>query len=80
MVEHRFTSLSEMLLHHSGYCREITLDPVFIRVAACLDFLCMDDNSRPRGNAEVSFTLESKHIKRMEWPDYSSDLNHIEHV
>lgn len=36
----------------------------------------MDDIARPHRFAEVSDTLESGNIKRMEWPDCSSDLNH----
>ncbi|GFX68429.1 hypothetical protein TNCV_3998611 [Trichonephila clavipes] len=40
----------------------------------------MDDNTRPHRNVEVSDTLQSENILRMQWPAYSPDLILIEHV
>ncbi|GFW91176.1 transposable element Tcb2 transposase [Trichonephila clavipes] len=40
----------------------------------------MDDNARPHRTHAVEELLESEDITRMDWPAYSPDLNHIEHV
>ncbi|GFX53890.1 hypothetical protein TNCV_1598361 [Trichonephila clavipes] len=40
----------------------------------------MDGNARPHWTLAVEELLESEDIPRMDWPDYSPDLNPIEHV
>ncbi|GFY28895.1 DDE_3 domain-containing protein [Trichonephila clavipes] len=40
----------------------------------------MDDNARPHRTQIVDECLESDYITRMDWPDYSPDLNTIENV
>ncbi|GFW72116.1 transposable element Tc1 transposase [Trichonephila clavipes] len=69
MAENYFTSLSEEALHRN-------------RIAEILgsDFLFRDDNARPRRSVEVSDTVQSENILRMQWSDYSPDLNPIEHA
>ena len=63
------------------YCTEIILDSVrLFRGAVGPDFLFMDDNARPHRSAEVSDTLASEDIVRMQWPANSTDLNPIEHA
>ena len=63
------------------YCREIILDHVrLFRDALGPNVLFMDDNARPHRTAEVSDTVESENIERIEWPAYSPDLNPIQHA
>lgn len=63
------------------YCNEIILGHVrLFRGAVGSDFLFMDDNARPHRSVEVSDTLQSENILRMQWPAYSPDLNPIEHA
>ncbi|GFX10672.1 transposable element Tcb2 transposase [Trichonephila clavipes] len=45
-----------------------------------VEFLFMDDNSRPHRANIVNECLQSEDITRMDWPAYSPDLNPIEHV
>ncbi|GFU08728.1 hypothetical protein TNCV_990871 [Trichonephila clavipes] len=40
----------------------------------------MDNNVKQHRNVEVSDTLQSENILRMQWPAYSPDLNLIEHA
>ncbi|GFW55982.1 transposable element Tcb1 transposase [Trichonephila clavipes] len=44
------------------------------------EFLFMDDNDRPHRANIVDECLQSDDISRMDWPEYSPDLNPIEHV
>ncbi|GFX59061.1 transposable element Tcb1 transposase [Trichonephila clavipes] len=44
------------------------------------EFLFMDDNARPQRANIVDECLQSEDITRMDWPEYSPDLNPIEHV
>ncbi|GFV38178.1 transposable element Tcb2 transposase [Trichonephila clavipes] len=44
------------------------------------DIIFMDDNARPHWTLAVEELLEKEDITRMDWPAYSPDLNHIEHV
>ncbi|GFU92640.1 transposable element Tcb1 transposase [Trichonephila clavipes] len=43
-------------------------------------FLFMDDNTRPHHANIMHECLQSEDITRMDWPEYSPDLNPIEHV
>ncbi|GFY11196.1 transposable element Tcb1 transposase [Trichonephila clavipes] len=43
------------------------------------EFLFMDDNARPHRANIVVECLQSEDITRMDWPEYSPDLNPIEH-
>ncbi|GFT68871.1 transposable element Tcb1 transposase [Trichonephila clavipes] len=45
------------------------------RGAMGVEFLFMDDNSRPRRANIVDECLQSEDINRMDWPAYSPDLN-----
>ena len=40
----------------------------------------MDDNARPHGTHDVHQLLENEDITRLDWPEYSPDLNPIENV
>ncbi|GFX68329.1 transposable element Tc1 transposase [Trichonephila clavipes] len=40
----------------------------------------MEDNAQPHRSLAVEELLESEDITQMDWPAYSPDLNHIEHV
>ncbi|GFW61220.1 transposable element Tcb2 transposase [Trichonephila clavipes] len=63
------------------YCEEVLLPHVrLFRGAIGPDFIFMDDNARPHRTLAVEELLESEDITRMDWPAYSLDLNHIEHV
>ncbi|GFT61538.1 hypothetical protein TNCV_33991 [Trichonephila clavipes] len=42
------------------------------------DFLFMEDNERPHSSVEVSDTLQSKNILRIQWSAYSPNLNPVE--
>ncbi|GFT99185.1 transposable element Tcb1 transposase [Trichonephila clavipes] len=44
------------------------------------EFMFMDDNDRPQRENIVDECLKSEAITCMDWPEYSSDLNPIEHV
>ncbi|GFV68478.1 uncharacterized protein TNCV_3129341 [Trichonephila clavipes] len=44
------------------------------------EFLFMDDNARPHRANIVDECFQSKDITRMDWPEYSLDLNPIENV
>ncbi|GFS77084.1 transposable element Tc3 transposase [Trichonephila clavipes] len=44
------------------------------------EFLFMDDNARPHRANIVDECLQLEDIPRMDWPEYSPDLNPIEHV
>ncbi|GFT48575.1 transposable element Tcb1 transposase [Trichonephila clavipes] len=50
------------------------------RGAMGAEFLFMDDNARPHRANIVDECLQSEDITRMDWPEYSLDLNPIEHV
>ncbi|GFU44272.1 transposable element Tcb1 transposase [Trichonephila clavipes] len=50
------------------------------RGAMGAEFLFMDDNARPHRANIVDECLQSEDITRMGWPEYSPDLNPIEHV
>ncbi|GBN07094.1 hypothetical protein AVEN_25454-1 [Araneus ventricosus] len=43
-------------------------------------FAFMDDNARPHHTRAVEELLDNEDITGMEWPDYSPNLNLIEHV
>jgi len=62
--------------------RDEVLEPYvrFFRVAVGPDFLVMDDSAKPHTALLLDEFLESKDIRRMDWPARSSDLNPIEHV
>ncbi|GFW80899.1 transposable element Tc1 transposase [Trichonephila clavipes] len=45
-----------------------------------VEFLFMDDNTRPHRANIVDECLQSEDITLMDWPAYSPDLNPIEHV
>ncbi|GFW97409.1 transposable element Tcb2 transposase [Trichonephila clavipes] len=63
------------------YCEEVLLPHVrLFRGAIGPDFIFMDDNARPHRTLTVEELLENEDITRMDWPAYSPDLNHIEHV
>ncbi|GFY14901.1 transposable element Tcb1 transposase [Trichonephila clavipes] len=51
-----------------------------IQDVMCVEFLFMDDSSRPHCANIVDEYLQSEDITRMDWPAYSLDLNPIEHV
>ncbi|GFY26232.1 transposable element Tc3 transposase [Trichonephila clavipes] len=44
------------------------------------EFLFMDDKARSHRADIVDECLESEDITRMDWPEYSPDMNRIEHV
>ncbi|GFV28410.1 transposable element Tcb1 transposase [Trichonephila clavipes] len=50
------------------------------RGATGAEFLFMDDNARPLRANIVDECLQSQDITRKDWPEYSPDLNPIEHV
>ncbi|GFU03956.1 transposable element Tcb1 transposase [Trichonephila clavipes] len=50
------------------------------RGAMGAEFLFMDDNDRPCRANIVDECLQSEDVIRMDWPEYSLDLNPIEHV
>ncbi|GFW43570.1 transposable element Tcb1 transposase [Trichonephila clavipes] len=50
------------------------------RGAMGAEFLFMDDNARPHRANIVDECLQSEDITRMDWPEYSLDLNPMEHV
>ncbi|GFV68613.1 transposable element Tc3 transposase [Trichonephila clavipes] len=50
------------------------------RGAMGAEFLFMDDNARPHLANIVDECLQSEDITRMDWPEYSPDLNPTEHV
>ncbi|GFW66318.1 transposable element Tcb2 transposase [Trichonephila clavipes] len=63
------------------YCEEVLLPHVrLFRGAIGPDFIFMDDNAWPHRTLAVEELLESEDITRMDWPEYSPDLNPIEHV
>ncbi|GFX66771.1 piezo-type mechanosensitive ion channel component 1 [Trichonephila clavipes] len=63
------------------YWEEVLLPHVrLFKGAIGPDFIFMDDNARPHRTLAVEELLESEDITRMDWPAYSPDLNHIEHV
>ncbi|GFW76201.1 DDE_3 domain-containing protein [Trichonephila clavipes] len=45
-----------------------------------VEFLFMDNNTRPHRANIVDECLQSEDITRMDWPAYSQDLNPVEHV
>ncbi|GFY26986.1 transposable element Tcb2 transposase [Trichonephila clavipes] len=82
----RFAHL-ESILNHRGsvigdrYCEEVLLPHVrLVRATIGPDFIFMENNARPHRTLAVEELLESEDITRMDWPEYSSDLNPIEHV
>ncbi|GFW46780.1 transposable element Tcb2 transposase [Trichonephila clavipes] len=63
------------------YCEEVLLPHVrLFRGAIGPDFTFMDDNARLHRTLAVEELLDSEDITRRDWPAYSPDLNHIEHV
>ncbi|GFX59978.1 transposable element Tcb2 transposase [Trichonephila clavipes] len=63
------------------YCEEVLLPHArLFRGAIVPDFIFMDGNARPHRTLAVEELLESENITRMDWPEYSPDLNLIEHV
>ncbi|GFT21662.1 transposable element Tcb2 transposase [Trichonephila clavipes] len=57
------------------YYREIILHYVHnLRGVVGSDFLFMDNNAWSNRSVEVSDTLQSENILRMQWPAYSPDL------
>ncbi|GFU64153.1 transposable element Tcb2 transposase [Trichonephila clavipes] len=64
-----------------SYCEEVLLPHVrLFRGAIGPDFIFMDDNARPHRTLAVEELLESEDVTRMDWQEYSPDLNPIEHV
>lgn len=62
MAEHHFTSLREVPLHHSSIADRI----FWILGAVVPDFLFMNGNACLHRTADVSHTLESENIERLE--------------
>ncbi|GFT97522.1 DDE_3 domain-containing protein [Trichonephila clavipes] len=63
--------------------RDVILEQQHVRLfrgAMGSEFLFMDDNARPHHESIVGECLQSEDIIRMDWPEYSPDLNRIEHV
>ncbi|GFU76594.1 transposable element Tcb1 transposase [Trichonephila clavipes] len=48
--------------------------------AMVAEFLFMDDNARTHRANIVDECLQLEDITRLDWPEYSPDLNPIEHV
>ncbi|GFX00125.1 transposable element Tcb2 transposase [Trichonephila clavipes] len=44
------------------------------------ELVFMDDNTRPNSSIIVNEYLQSEDTTHMDWPEFSSDLNPIEHV
>ncbi|GFV67312.1 transposable element Tcb2 transposase [Trichonephila clavipes] len=58
------------------YCEEVLLPHVrLFRGAIGPDFIFMDGNARLHQTLAVEELLESEDITRMDWPEYSPDLN-----
>ncbi|GFW92418.1 transposable element Tcb1 transposase [Trichonephila clavipes] len=63
-------------------CRDVILEQHvrLFRGAMGAEFLYMDDSARPHRANIVDEWLQSDDITRIDWPEYSPDLNSIEHV
>ncbi|GBL86293.1 Transposable element Tcb2 transposase [Araneus ventricosus] len=62
--------------------RDEILEP-YVRLFRCAvgpEFILMADNARPHTALLVDEFLESRHIRRVDWPAGSPDLNPIEHI
>ncbi|GBM10610.1 Transposable element Tc1 transposase [Araneus ventricosus] len=60
--------------------RDEILEPYVCLFRGAVVFILMDDNARPHRALLVDEFLESEHIRRMDLPARSPDLNPIEHV
>ncbi|GFT11648.1 hypothetical protein TNCV_264461 [Trichonephila clavipes] len=79
--KNRFTSMSEEVLHRNSIGEKLFwIMFVFLGGAVGPEFLFMDDTPRPHRSIEVSYTLKSENIIRIQSSVYSPNLNPIEHA